>query len=196
MILKTAALALSLSLATLGASQALTITNFGDSSFENLDGYGIDATQTGSSIILNGLAETGSYFFGTLSTPVDLGSQTKITLTATASTAFGSTPFTLTFFDENFEESWQYLGDVNAFGSAPTTITLSLNPDFTGNYSLPIAGIMISFGGITDSSFSMTLTSLEAIPEPGVPLLIGFGLGATFLLRRVRRTASGAPALG
>lgn len=196
MILKTATLAFTLSLATLTALQALPITDFGTNSFEVSDWTSIATTPSGSSLSLHGQDNPGEYLYGTLLTPIDIGNLSEITLTASVFSNFSYVPFTLTLFSNDFEESRQYLGNAGAFGSSPTTITLSLNPDFIGSNSSVITGIMLSFGDTTDSSFTMTLTSLEAIPEPGVPLLIGFGLGATFLLRRVRRAASGAPALG
>lgn len=197
MLLKTAALAIALSFCALGASQALVITDFGTNTFELDDWDGLVLTSSESNLLVAseefGSSE-GSQFWGVLTTPIDIGAFSTITLTGSVSTGSFDSSFTLTLFDESFESSYQYLGNTGDFSDLSSTVTLAF--ESRGEGSSLISFVMFTFESPLESGFSMTLTSLDAIPEPGVPLLIGFGLGATFLLRRVRRAGSGAPALG
>jgi len=83
------------------------------------------------------------------------------------------------------EQGYVYTGNTSDFGIESTSQTLSL-ASFGFADLTRISGLMFIIDDYTTSGFSMTLESVDAIPEPSMAMLSAVGLGAAFLLRRKR----------
>jgi len=188
MILKTAAIAIALCLSAAASSQAIQITNFGSSTFQ-VDSSAFPETTSGVGSITLG----GNTFGGTLTgifDPVEIGDSPLVTLTASISGINPDSFFSLVLFNSTYDQTRTYTGFTSGIGSFDTTITLSLDPGDASVDFTDIGGLQFTLVNETDSSFSMTLKSVDAVPEPSVYAFSAIGLAGAYLLRRRRGLAT------
>lgn len=186
MKLKTIAFALTLSALTLGAQAAL-ITSFSEDDFFIEYGFtSFDSVEQTTNIVVAG-SGSGSMLAGGVNS-FNLSGFDQIILSGSTSGLNPSASFTIDFYDAYFNLLRSYSGYSGHFGSATTSVALTLS--FEGEFALPEATAMIFTVDGEDSPFDFTFESLEAIPEPSVYVLSSLALGAVYLLRRRRTSVS------
>jgi len=180
-------IALTFCLLTL-SSHADQLTNFGSSTFNiDSDFTSFIVDQQATKTLISGIDDYGCYIIGYFPDPIDISTFSQISLTASISEGNPQGNFSLILFDDSFdmEQGYVYTGNTSDFGIESTSQTLSL-ASFGFADLTRISGLMFIIDDYTTSGFSMTLESVDAIPEPSMAMLSAVGLGAAFLLRRKR----------
>ena len=169
-------------------SAAVTITNFGTSSWTTQT-FGNDFTpssQTGSSIDIAGNA---SNTFAGLVTSVDIsGFTTSLTLTGSSFAATSAGAFTITLFDSAFTNTAVFSGGSfsDLFNSGSTTLSFSSD---NGVDFADISAVSLVGSGAPSTAVSGTLSGLTAVPEPSAYAAIAGVLVLGFTAVRRRRRA-------
>ena len=161
-----------------GANAAVSITDFGTSTFTVLDGSLTTVSQTASSMTLVG-TDFATFVLGTFS-PVDISAELGIEVTGSVATDPASA-FTVEAYDSNgllstySGGSWAVLG---ATGKTYLSLDIGGAADLTD-----IIALQINNAG-SGNALDATLTGASAVPEATTSILAL--LGATLLLRRRR----------
>lgn len=184
---------ISLILAT--ASQAQTLTLLGSADY-NVDGGSTTAgySQSASSLTFDAGFGLGDTLGGLFNASFDWSAVTDFGLTMSIAGVNPVAPFSVEFYDSSVLVDpvtavvARYQGTSSPAGSSPTIVTLTLDQVFNGNYN-DVLGMQFTWDSdAPGGSGSVTVDSIDAVPEPTTWAMLVFGaalFGGLALRRRL-----------
>jgi hypothetical protein len=169
----------------INASASVQLTNFGTGSFTNEDGVTDFSTINQTATSIQGIGTDTNILAGTFS-PVNIAGLDIIELTGFITGTNPNTFFKVELYNDDFSEIRVYDAVFSSFSSLSSTIELNFVSQ-TASFS-SIAGFQLTGQG-SGSALNLTLTNLQAVPEPSSALLIGLGAAGLYWLRRRRQSA-------
>jgi len=185
-----------ISIGLVGTSRAQSLTSLGDTVFNVEDGVTTAGySQTDSALTLNSGFSLGSTLGGLFNSSFDWSGVVEFGLNAFVTGTNPQAAFSIEFYDSSVLTEPEtaiiarFSGASSDAGSSATIVTLTLEELLNGNFN-DVVGLQFTWDTpAPGGSGSMTINSIEAVPEPSTWALIGLAaaiFGGRVLAKRRR----------